>query len=108
MNKTDLVLQVAKRTGLDKRDVGRAVNELLDVVRDTVAKGQRVTLADFGTFQRQRRKARVGRNPRTGETVPIPATTRPAFTPGRGFRTAVEERARRGRKKKTGAKRPRR
>ena len=100
MNKTDLVLQVAKRTGLDKRDVGRAVNELLDVVRDTVAKGQRVTLADFGTFQRQRRKARVGRNPLTGETVPIPARTRPAFTPGRGFRTAVEERTRRRTRKK--------
>lgn len=106
MNKTDLVLQVAKRTGIDKRDVGRAVNELLDVVRDTVVKGQRVTLADFGTFHRQRRKARVGRNPRTGEAVPIPATMRPVFMPGRGFRRAVEERTRR--RKKAARKRARR
>lgn len=94
MNKTDLILEVAKRSGVDKKEVGRALNAALEVVKETVVKGQRVTLADFGTFQRLKRSARLGRNPRTGEEVPIPATFRPGFTPGRGFARAVSERKR--------------
>ena len=55
MNKGGLVAEVAKRTGLSKADSGRAVDAAIDTIRDTVVKGERVTLADFGTFERRRR-----------------------------------------------------
>ncbi len=95
MNKASLVLEVARRTEAEKPDVARIVNAVLDVVRETVAKGERVTLADFGTFERRRRRARLGRNPRTGQAVKIPATVRPSFTPGKAFRQAVLPKRRR-------------
>jgi len=101
VNKTDLVHELAARTDVERRDVVKVVNALLDVVRTTVAKGGRVTLADFGTFERVRRAARVGRNPHTGEAVKIPATVKPAFRPGRGFLKAAAPRRR-----KAAAKRP--
>lgn len=103
MNKTDLVLEVASRTGLDKREVGRVVNEILATVREEVARGGRVTLAGFGTFERRQRAARMGRNPHTGAAVPIRATARPAFRPGTAFRTAVAKK----RRKATGGRRRR-
>lgn len=85
MNKTDLIAVVAKRLKAERRDVGPVVNATIDAIRDAVAKGDRVTLADFGTFHKQRRAARLGRNPHTGEAVKIGATTKPAFKPGRAF-----------------------
>ncbi|HEX6262772.1 MAG TPA: HU family DNA-binding protein [Actinomycetota bacterium] len=101
MNKTDLVHELVSRTDLDRKDVVRVVNAMLDVVRTTVAKGGRVTLADFGTFQRVRRAARVGRNPHTGEAVRIPATVKPMFRPGRGFLKAAAPRRRKTTRKAT-------
>lgn len=95
MNKTDLVLEVASRTGLEKRDVGRVVNALIDAIREEVARGGRVTLADFGTFEPQHRAARTGRNPRTGEAVRIRAVVRPSFRAGTAFRRAVAGKRRR-------------
>lgn len=89
MNKRDLVSQVARRTGVPPATVAAVVEEILAVVRDTVARGQRVVLAGFGTFERVRRNARVGRNPRTREPVKIPARTVAAFRPGTAFRAAV-------------------
>ena len=94
MNKTTLVAEIAKRTGGEKRDVARVVNAMLDLIRERVARGERVTLADFGTFHRQRRGARTGRNPRTGDAVRIAATQKPAFRPGKAFLRQVEERRR--------------
>jgi DNA-binding protein HU-beta len=95
VNKTSLILEVVNRTGIDKRQVEPVVNAVLDVVRDAVASGERVTLAGFGSFERQRRSARVGRNPHTGEAVKIPATSKPVFRPGNVFRQAVAGRRRR-------------
>lgn len=95
MNKGSLVTEVANRTGIEKPEVARVVNATLDVVREAVAKGERVTLSGFGTFERRRRHARVGRNPHTGRAVPIPPTLRPAFRPGKAFRDAVGRRGRR-------------
>ncbi|HEX6208138.1 MAG TPA: HU family DNA-binding protein [Actinomycetota bacterium] len=101
MNKTDLVHELVSRTDLERKDVARVVNAMLDVVRTTVAKGGRVTLADFGTFERVRRAARVGRNPHTGEAVRIPATVKPTFRPGRGFLKAAAPRRRKATRKVT-------
>lgn len=98
MNKGGLVAEVSKRTGLSKADVGRAVDAAIDTVRETVVKGERVTLADFGTFERKHRNQRVARNPREPDVpIVVPARELPAFTPGKEFRQQVLTK---GRKKK--------
>ena len=88
MNKSQLVDALADRLG-DRRTAATAVDALLQIVVDTVQAGDSVSLAGFGVFESRARAARTGRNPRTGETVAVPATTVPAFRPGTGFRTAV-------------------
>jgi DNA-binding protein HU-beta len=89
VNKTELVAAVAHRTGLQRQDVAEVVDVLLEVVRRSVAKGERVSLSGFGTFERRKRRSRVGRNPHTREAVPIPARNQPSFRPGAAFREAV-------------------
>lgn len=94
MNKQTLVSQIAKRLDMPKAEVGRVVDEALVSIRDSVVRGQRVTLQGFGTFERQRRAARTGRNPHTGEPVPIPPTTVPSFRPGLAFKEEMVARRR--------------
>ena len=109
MNKASLVAEVVARTGVEKPDVVAVVDELLEVVRASVGRGERVTLAGFGTFERKRRGARVGRNPHTGEAVKVPARPVPAFRPGKAFRESVLPRPRKrttARKRTTGRARP--
>jgi len=87
MNKGGLIAEVSKRTGLSKADAGRAIDAAIEVVRDTVIKGERVTLADFGTFERKRRNKRVARNPRKPATpIVVPARDVPSFAAGKEFR----------------------
>jgi DNA-binding protein HU-beta len=88
MNKSELVDALAERLG-DRRAAATAVDSLLQIVVDTVRSGEAVSLAGFGVFESRARAARTGRNPRTGESVDVPATTVPAFRPGTGFRQAV-------------------
>ncbi len=108
MNKGDLVGEVAKRTGQNKADVARVVDAAIDTIRETVAKGERVALVGFGTFEKRRRGQRLARNPRRPEeAITIPARTVPAFNPGQAFKEAVAEKKRRAPKKST-AKRTRR
>jgi DNA-binding protein HU-beta len=90
MNKGGLVAEVAKRTGLSKSDVARVVDATIDTVRDSVVQGERVTLADFGTFERKHRNQRVARNPRKPDVpIVVPARDLPSFTPGKEFREGV-------------------
>lgn len=89
MNKRGLVSEVAKRTDLAKASVARVVDAAIASIKDTVAKGQRVSLSGFGTFERRKRAPRLGRNPHTGQAVKIPATNAPMFRPGNEFREAV-------------------
>jgi len=90
MNKGGLVAEVAKRTGVSKAEVARVVDASIDVVRETVVGGERVTLADFGTFERKHRNERVARNPRKPDVpIIVPARDLPAFTPGKEFREHV-------------------
>jgi DNA-binding protein HU-beta len=88
MNKSELVDALAERLG-DRRTAATAVDALLQIVVDTVRSGGSVSITGFGVFESRARAARTGRNPRTGETVDVPATTVPAFRPGTGFRHAV-------------------
>ena len=90
MNKGGLVSEVAKRTGLSKADVARVVDASIDAVRDAVVNGERVTLADFGTFERKHRNERIARNPRKPDIpIVVPARDLPSFTAGKEFRASV-------------------
>jgi DNA-binding protein HU-beta len=90
MNKGGLVAEVSKRTGLSKAEVARVVDASIAAIRDAVVRGERVTLADFGTFERKHRNERIARNPRKPDVpIVVPARDLPAFTPGKEFRGQV-------------------
>lgn len=90
MNKADLIDEVAARTGQTKVSVAAAIEAVMETIMETVAGDGTVTLSGFGTFEPRQRRARTGRNPRTGVTVPIPPKTVPAFRPGNAFKEVVE------------------
>lgn len=90
MNKQGLVAEVAKKTGASKADVGRMLDAAMDSIRDTVAKGDRVSLVGFGTFERKRRNKRIARNPRKPQTpIVVPARDLPWFVAGKEFKDLV-------------------
>ncbi len=90
MNKAGLIDQVASRTGQTKIAVAATVEATMASIIEAVAKSDTVTLSGFGTFEPKERQARTGRNPRTGDAVPIPPRTVPVFRPGNLFKQAVE------------------
>lgn len=93
MNKSDLVDRVAEVTGETKNKISDVVDATLDSLQRALAKGEKVTLPGFGTFQARARKARTGRNPQTGAPVKIPATTIPVFKAGQTLKDLVSGRA---------------
>ncbi|WP_182004694.1 HU family DNA-binding protein [Priestia aryabhattai] len=90
MNKTELVNVVAVKTELTKTDAGKAVNAVFDIIKETLAEGDKVQVVGFGTFEARDRAARVGRNPQTGEEIQIPAKKAPAFKAGKELKNAVK------------------
>ena len=82
MNKTEFIAAVAEKAGLTKADAQRAVNAFTEVVKETMEKGDRLPLVGFGTFSVSQRKAREGKNPRTGEPIMIAARKVVHFNPG--------------------------
>jgi len=86
MNKVELAAEVASQTGLTKRASGKAVEAVVSAISNCLARGEKVALVGFGTFQVAKRKARRGVNPRTRETIQIPAKKVPKFVPGKGLR----------------------
>ena len=89
MNKNDLVDAVAERTGLARSDAARAIEAVLGAVTDALKAGDTVALSGFGSFAAKTRAARTGRNPRTGETLSIPASRAPAFKAGKALKDAL-------------------
>ncbi len=89
MNKNDLVAAVADSTGLSKADSASAVDCVFDTITDALKKGGDVRLVNFGTFSVTRRAASMGRNPRTGERIQIPASNQPKFKAGKGLKDAI-------------------
>ncbi|MBN1793839.1 MAG: integration host factor subunit beta [Candidatus Omnitrophica bacterium] len=82
MTKKDIVLQVANETGIKQVDVKKVVQRTLDHIVDALAKGERVELRNFGVFKTKSRRGRTGRNPRTGDEVPVPPKKVAVFKPG--------------------------
>ena len=89
MNKTELIEAVAQSADISKAAASRAVDAFVDSVADALREGDQVTLVGFGTFTVRERAARSGRNPRTGETINIPASKVPGFKAGKGLKDAV-------------------
>ena len=89
MNKAELVGAICDRTGATRAVVDAIVSETIEVIIQQVAEGNRVTLVGFGTFDSRDAKERVGRNPRTGKSMTIPACTKPTFKAGRAFKETV-------------------
>lgn len=90
MNKSTLVSNVAKTTGLTKKDAAAAVDSIFATVTKALADGEKVQLIGFGTFEVRDRAARKGRNPQTGAEIEIPATVVPAFKAGKMLKQAVK------------------
>ena len=97
MNKSDLVDSLADATGITKADASRAVDALFGtdggIISRALKKGDRVQITGFGTFEAKKRKARIGRNPRTGETVKISRKFVPFFKVGKDLRSRLNDTA---------------
>ena len=89
MNKGDLVAAVAGDAGISKSQAQAAVDSVLSNIEGSLAGGGRVTLVGFGTFSISQRSERMGRNPRTGMPIRIPARKIARFTPGKALKTAI-------------------
>ena len=89
MNKAELINAVAEKTALSKKDSEAAVTAAFDAITAALAEGEEVRLVNFGTFGVKNHRARLGRNPRTGEEIPIAATKVPAFKPGKALKDAI-------------------
>jgi DNA-binding protein HU-beta len=91
MTKAELIDRIASGAGLSKADASRALDSALDSIKAALKKGQKVTLVGFGTFGTSKRKARKGRNPRTGQVINIPAAKTPKFTAGKALKDAIKK-----------------
>ena len=90
MNKAELISAVKEKTGMTGKDADAAVKAVFDSVAEALAKGDKVQLIGFGTFEVRERPAREGRNPRTGETIKVEAAKVPAFKAGQALKDAVK------------------
>lgn len=89
MNKLDLVNAISKETGVSKKVADQALAAVLDSIKESLKKGEKVSLVGFGTFETRKRAARKGRNPQTGKEMKIAAKTVPAFRPGKALKDSV-------------------
>ena len=90
MNKTELVSVVSEKTEFSKKESAQIVDALFASIEEALAKGEKVQLIGFGTFEVRERAARKGRNPQTGAEIKIPASKVPAFKPGKALKDAVK------------------
>ena len=89
MNKTELIAEVSKKTGMSKKDAERAVNATVDAITEALVAGDKVQLVGFGSFEVKQREARMGRNPKTKEPIEIPASKIPVFKAGKALKDEV-------------------
>ena len=91
MTKRELVIEVAKKLGFTQNDVAQVIQCTLDTITESLARGNRLEIRNFGVFEVKTRDARIGRNPRTGEEVPIPEKRVATFKPGKEIKEMVEK-----------------
>ena len=91
MNKAELVAAVAEKTALSKKDSEKAVNAAFETITAALVGGDKVQLVGFGAFEVKERNARVGRNPKTKETIEIPASRVASFKVGKALKDAVSK-----------------
>ncbi|MDD4715564.1 MAG: HU family DNA-binding protein [Oscillospiraceae bacterium] len=91
MNKAELINAAAEKAGLSKKDTERAVNAAIDVIIASLIDGEKVQLVGFGAFEVKSRAARIGRNPKTKESIVIPESKVPVFKPGKALKEAIAE-----------------
>ena len=91
MNKADLIAAIAAKTGDTKKVAEASVNAFVDVVTETLKKGEKVQLVGFGSFEVRKRAARKGRNPQTKEEIKIPASKAPVFKAGKALKDLVNK-----------------
>ncbi len=89
MNKGEMTVTVAEKAGLEKGQAAAAIDAFLEAVKEALQRGERVSLIGFGTFQVVQREARMGRNPKTGEQIEIPAKKQVKFKPGKALSDSV-------------------
>ncbi|AFV12987.1 DNA-binding protein Hup [Thermacetogenium phaeum DSM 12270] len=89
MNKAELIAAVAEKAGFAKKDAEKAVTAVFAAIEEALARGDKVQLVGFGTFEVRERAARTGRNPQTGEEIQIAATRVPAFRAGKALKDAI-------------------
>ncbi len=90
MTKKDIVLRIADQTGLKQIDVKKVVQATFDCILDALARGEKIELRNFGVFKIKQRKPRIGRNPRTGDVVPVPARKSVVFKLGLEMKKRVK------------------
>lgn len=91
MNKTQLIDTVTKGSNVKKRDVEAIFESLINIIQDEVAKGEKVQIMSFGSFERRERGERTMKNPRTGEPMDVPPSKSPAFSAGSVFKETVNK-----------------
>lgn len=91
MNKTELVSAVAEKAGFSKKDSEKLVNATIDAITEALVAGEKVQLVGFGAFEVRDRAARLGRNPKTKETITIPASKSPVFKAGKALKDVVSK-----------------
>ncbi len=91
MNKTELTAALAANAGLSKKDAEKALNTFVEVVTETLAKGEKVQVVGFGSFEVKERPARTARNPRTGKEIKIEASKAPVFKAGKALKDTVNK-----------------
>ena len=90
MNKSELIVALAQKAELSKKDAEKALTAFVDVVTESLKAGDKVQLVGFGTFEAKVRAAHIGRNPATGAEIKIPASKAPAFKAGKTFKDSVQ------------------
>ncbi|MGI5972071.1 MAG: HU family DNA-binding protein [Oscillospiraceae bacterium] len=91
MNKAELVAAAAEKAGLSKKDSERVLDAVIEAITNSLSAGDKVQLVGFGAFDIKVRGERTGRNPRTKETIVIPASKLPVFKPGKALKDAVSK-----------------
>ncbi len=86
MTKSELVSAIAEKGSIRRKDAEAFLNAFIDVVKETLAKGEKIEIRNFGTFYMKEKSKRVARNPRTGKKVRVPAKISPAFKPGKSLK----------------------